>query len=117
MSVNARPLTCGFSVTGRVRRASHYSVSTGLWSRLSRVRAPSLTPRTMHETAGMTAAMGPPGDLDERIAAVLGRVVDWPSPGVRFTDVSAVWEREPDIFRALVGRLCDHYAETPPPVL
>jgi adenine phosphoribosyltransferase len=55
--------------------------------------------------------------LDARVASVLGRVVGWPREGVRFTDVSAVWEREPDIFRALVDRMCQHHAQQPPPVL
>lgn len=41
----------------------------------------------------------------------------WPHEGVRFTDVSAVWEREPDIFRSLVDQLCDRYSASPPPVL
>lgn len=65
----------------------------------------------------MTATERVPDDeLDDRVAAVLGRIVGWPRAGVRFTDVSAVWEREPDIFRALVCRMCEQYAEGPPPV-
>lgn len=63
----------------------------------------------------MTAPDTSPGtDLDSRVAAVLGRIVGWPHEGVRFTDVSAVWEREPDIFRSLVQRMCDEYAASPP---
>ena len=67
----------------------------------------------------MTAPDASPGadELDSRVAAVLGRIVGWPHAGVRFTDVSAVWEREPDIFRALVQRMCDEYAASPPPVM
>lgn len=56
-------------------------------------------------------------ELDRRVAALVRGVVGYPRPGVRFTDVSAVWEREPAILRALVDRLCGQYRSAPPPVL
>ncbi|HUR51971.1 MAG TPA: phosphoribosyltransferase family protein [Mycobacteriales bacterium] len=55
--------------------------------------------------------------LDARVTAVVRGVEGWPKPGVRFTDVSAVWERRPDLFRELVGRLCGRFATEPPAVL
>ncbi len=55
-----------------------------------------------------------PLDLDTRVAGVLGRIVGWPHEGVRFTDVSAVWEREPDIFKGLVDRMIAEYVDSPP---
>lgn len=36
---------------------------------------------------------------------------------MRFTDVSAVWERRPDIFKDLVTALCGRYEAEPPDVL
>jgi adenine phosphoribosyltransferase len=56
-------------------------------------------------------------DLDEQVTRVVRRVAGWPKPGVRFTDVSAVWEREPALFRALIDRLCAAYEAAPPAVL
>ena len=65
------------------------------------------------------SAAGRVGDsvLDERVAAVVTGRLGWPHPGVRFTDVSAVWEREPDLFRGLVARMCEQYEDAPPAVL
>lgn len=56
-------------------------------------------------------------DLDRRVTDLAGTIVGWPAPGVTFTDVSRILERHPDVFRALVDRLCDHYADNVPGVI
>jgi adenine phosphoribosyltransferase len=55
--------------------------------------------------------------LDADLAAVVRGVAGWPHEGVRFTDVSAVWEREPSLFRRLVDRMAAPYATGPAPIL
>ena len=56
-------------------------------------------------------------DLDRRVTDLVDVIVGWPAPGVRFTDVSRVLERHPDVFQTLVERLCDHYADDRPAVI
>jgi adenine phosphoribosyltransferase len=55
--------------------------------------------------------------LDADLADVVRGIAGWPHEGVRFTDVSAVWEREPKLFRRLVDRMCAPYSDQPVPVL
>jgi adenine phosphoribosyltransferase len=55
--------------------------------------------------------------LDDRVTGLIGTVPDWPVDGVTFTDASRIWERHPDVFGALVDRLCEHCEAIQPSVL
>ena len=55
--------------------------------------------------------------LEYQVTHLVEQVVGWPSPGTRFSDVSRILERHPDVFLALVDRLCDHYRQSPPEVI
>ena len=55
--------------------------------------------------------------LEDQVTDLVEQVVGWPSPGIRFTDVSRILERHPGVFLALLDRLCDHYRESPPEVI
>jgi len=44
-------------------------------------------------------------------------VADFPSPGVNFRDISAVWERQPHLFRFLVDELARPHLHSPPDIV
>jgi len=56
-------------------------------------------------------------DLRRAVKAAVRVVPGFPSPGVNFRDISATWERQPQLFRLLVDEIARPYRESPPDVV
>jgi adenine phosphoribosyltransferase len=44
-------------------------------------------------------------------------VPDFPSPGINYRDISAMWEQHPELFRLLVDEITRPFHESPPDVV
>ena len=56
-------------------------------------------------------------DLRRAVKAAVRVVPDFPSPGVKFRDISATWEQQPQLFRLLVDEIARPFREPPPDVV